>query len=124
VLKLFPLPRRARPPSSPCLIPEAALALLNKAKASAGGTLTSFEIMLATSASTSSSACQRTPRPAVGTVALVRADGGLRRQPRPMRADAVESFLGEALEEDGIVDRRRASPLALASAPISGSCAR
>ncbi len=101
VLKLFPLPAARATAFLAVPDPEAALALLNKAKASAGGTLTTFEIM-----------------PRIGLDFVVRHASGARdplSEPSPWYVlmevcaqaevgltDAVEAFLGEALE-DGLV---------------------
>lgn len=103
VLKLFPLPAARATAFLAVPDPEAALALLNKAKASAGGTLTTFEIM-----------------PRIGLDFVVRHASGARdplSEPSPWYvlmevsaqaetglSDAVEAFLGEALEEGLVTD--------------------
>ncbi|WP_186417925.1 FAD-binding oxidoreductase [Bosea sp. CS1GBMeth4] len=103
VLKLFPLPAARATAFLAVPDPEAALALLNKAKASAGGTLTTFEIM-----------------PRIGLDFVVRHASGARdplSAPSPWYvlmevsaqaeaglSDAVEAFLGEALEEGLVTD--------------------
>lgn len=103
VLKLFPLPTARATAFLAVPDPEAALALLNKAKASAGGTLTTFEIM-----------------PRIGLDFVVRHASGARdplSEPSPWYVlmevsaqaesgltDAVEAFLGEALEEGLVTD--------------------
>jgi FAD/FMN-containing dehydrogenase len=103
VLKLFPLPAARATAFLAVPDPEAALALLNKAKASAGGTLTTFEIM-----------------PRIGLDFVVRHASGARdplSEPSPWYVlmevsaqaevgltDAVEAFLGEALEEGLVTD--------------------
>lgn len=103
VLKLFPLPAARATAFLAVPHPEAALALLNKAKASAGGTLTTFEIM-----------------PRIGLDFVVRHASGARdplSEPSPWYVlmevsaqaevgltDAVEAFLGEALEEGLVTD--------------------
>jgi FAD/FMN-containing dehydrogenase len=103
VLKLFPLPAVRATAFLAVPDPEAALALLNKAKASAGGTLTTFEIM-----------------PRIGLDFVVRHASGARdplSEPSPWYVlmevsaqaetgltDAVEAFLGEALEEGLVTD--------------------
>ena len=103
VLKLFPLPAARATAFLAVPDPEAALALLNKAKASAGGTLTTFEIM-----------------PRIGLDFVVRHASGARdplSEPSPWYvlmevcaqaetglADAVEALLGEALEEGLVTD--------------------
>jgi FAD/FMN-containing dehydrogenase len=103
VLKLFPLPAARATAFLAVPDPDAALALLNKAKASAGGTLTTFEIM-----------------PRIGLDFVVRHASGARdplSEPSPWYvlmevcaqaetglADAVEAFLGEALEEGLVTD--------------------
>ena len=103
VLKLFPLPAARATAFLAVPDPEAALALLNKAKASAGGTLTTFEIM-----------------PRIGLDFVVRHASGAREplsEPSPWYVlmevsaqvesgltDAVEAFLGEALEEGLVTD--------------------
>ncbi|WP_100965470.1 FAD-binding oxidoreductase [Bosea sp. FBZP-16] len=103
VLKLFPLPAARATAFLAVPDPEAALALLNKAKASAGGTLTTFEIM-----------------PRIGLDFVVRHASGARdplSEPSPWYvlmevsaqaetglSDAVEAFLGEALEEGLVID--------------------
>jgi FAD/FMN-containing dehydrogenase len=103
VLKLFPLPAARATAFLAVPDPEAALALLNKAKASAGGTLTTFEIM-----------------PRIGLDFVVRHASGARDPlsgPSPWYvlmevcaqvetglSDAVEAFLGEALEEGLVTD--------------------
>ncbi|MCP4562217.1 MAG: FAD-binding oxidoreductase [Bosea sp.] len=103
VLKLFPLPAARATAFLAVPDPEAALALLNKAKASAGGTLTTFEIM-----------------PRIGLDFVVRHASGARdplSEPSPWYVlmevcaqaetglnEAVEAFLGEALEEGLVTD--------------------
>ena len=103
VLKLFPLPAARATAFLAVPDPEAALALLNKAKASAGGTLTTFEIM-----------------PRIGLDFVVRHASGARdplSEPSPWYvlmevcaqaetglSEAVEAFLGEALEEGLVTD--------------------
>jgi FAD/FMN-containing dehydrogenase len=103
VLKLFPLPAARATAFLAVPDPEAALALLNKAKASAGGTLTTFEIM-----------------PRIGLDFVVRHASGARdplSEPSPWYvlmevcaqaetglSDAIEAFLGEALEEGLVTD--------------------
>ncbi|HEV7325969.1 MAG TPA: FAD-binding oxidoreductase [Bosea sp. (in: a-proteobacteria)] len=103
VLKLFPLPAARATAFLAVPDPEAALSLLNKAKASAGGTLTTFEIM-----------------PRIGLDFVVRHASGARdplSEPSPWYVlmevcaqaetgltDAVEAFLGEALEEGLVTD--------------------
>ncbi|WID95861.1 FAD-binding oxidoreductase [Bosea vestrisii] len=103
VLKLFPLPTARATAFLAVPDPEAALSLLNKAKASAGGTLTTFEIM-----------------PRIGLDFVVRHASGARdplSEPSPWYvlmevsaqaetglSDAVEAFLGEALEEGLVTD--------------------
>lgn len=103
VLKLFPLPAARATAFLAVPDPVAALALLNKAKASAGGTLTTFEIM-----------------PRIGLDFVVRHASGARdplSEPSPWYvlmevsaqaetglSDAVEAFLGEALEEGLVTD--------------------
>ncbi|KRE23747.1 hydroxyacid dehydrogenase [Bosea sp. Root483D1] len=103
VLKLFPLPAARATAFLAVPDPEAALSLLNKAKASAGGTLTTFEIM-----------------PRIGLDFVVRHASGARdplSEPSPWYvlmevsaqaeaglSDAVEAFLGEALEEGLVTD--------------------
>lgn len=103
VLKLFPLPAARATAFLAVPDPEAALALLNKAKASAGGTLTTFEIM-----------------PRIGLDFVVRHASGARdplSEPSPWYVlmevcaqtetgltDAVEAFLGEALEQGLVTD--------------------
>ncbi|MGX1787417.1 FAD-binding oxidoreductase [Bosea sp. NPDC055332] len=103
VLKLFPLPAARATAFLAVPDPEAALALLNKAKASAGGTLTTFEIM-----------------PRIGLDFVVRHANGARdplSEPSPWYvlmevcaqaetglSEAVEAFLGEALEEGLVTD--------------------
>jgi len=103
VLKLFPLPAARATAFLAVPDPEAALALLNKAKASAGGTLTTFEIM-----------------PRIGLDFVVRHASGARdplSEPSPWYVlmevcaqaetgltDAIEAFLGEALEEGLVTD--------------------
>jgi len=103
VLKLFPLPTARATAFLAVPDPEAALSLLNKAKASAGGTLTTFEIM-----------------PRIGLDFVVRHASGARdplSEPSPWYvlmevsaqaeaglSEAVEAFLGEALEEGLVTD--------------------
>ncbi|CAN7650564.1 FAD-binding oxidoreductase [Bosea sp. LjRoot90] len=103
VLKLFPLPMARATAFLAVPDPEAALSLLNKAKASAGGTLTTFEIM-----------------PRIGLDFVVRHASGARdplSEPSPWYvlmevsaqaeaglSEAVEAFLGEALEEGLVTD--------------------
>jgi len=103
VLKLFPLPAARATAFLAVPDPEAALALLNKAKASAGGTLTTFEIM-----------------PRIGLDFVVRHASGARdplseqspwyvlmevcAQVEAGLGEAVEAFLGEALEEGLVTD--------------------
>ncbi|PZR96767.1 MAG: hydroxyacid dehydrogenase [Stutzerimonas stutzeri] len=103
VLKLFPLPAARATAFLAVPDPDAALALLNKAKASAGGTLTTFELM-----------------PRIGLDFVVRHASGARdplSEPSPWYvlmevsaqaetglSDAVEAFLGEALEEGLVTD--------------------
>ena len=103
VLKLFPLPTARATAFLAVPDPEAALSLLNKAKASAGGTLTTFEIM-----------------PRIGLDFVVRHASGARdplSEPSPWYVlmevcaqaetgvnEAVEAFLGEALEEGLVTD--------------------
>ncbi|MCV9940112.1 FAD-binding oxidoreductase [Boseaceae bacterium BT-24-1] len=103
VLKLFPLPTARATAFLAVPDPEAALSLLNKAKASAGGTLTTFEIM-----------------PRIGLDFVVRHASGARdplSEPSPWYvlmevsaqaeaglSEAVETFLGEALEEGLVTD--------------------
>ncbi|SFD00943.1 FAD/FMN-containing dehydrogenase [Bosea sp. CRIB-10] len=103
VLKLFPLPAARATAFLAVPDPEAALSLLNKAKASAGGTLTTFEIM-----------------PRIGLDFVVRHASGARdplseaspwyvlmevcAQAETGLTDAVEAFLGEALEEGLVTD--------------------
>lgn len=103
VLKLFPLPAARATAFLAVPDPEAALALLNKAKASAGGTLTTFEIM-----------------PRIGLDFVLRHASGARdplsesspwyvlmevsAQAETGLTEAVESFLGDALEEGLVTD--------------------
>jgi len=103
VLKLFPLPAARATAFLAIPDPEAALALLGKAKASAGGTLTTFELM-----------------PRIGLDFVVRHASGARdplSAPSPWYvlmevsaqaeaglSDAVEIFLGEAMEEGLVTD--------------------
>ena len=110
VLKLFPLPAARATAFLAVPDPEAALALLNKAKASAGGTLTTFEIM-----------------PRIGLDFVVRHASGARdplSEPSPwyvlMEVSAqqasgldehVEAFLGEALEKGIVTDAALAGSL-------------
>ncbi|MFC5423463.1 FAD-binding oxidoreductase [Bosea eneae] len=103
VLKLFPLPAARATAFLAVPDPDAALALLNKAKASAGGTLTTFELM-----------------PRIGLDFVVRHASGARdplsgpspwyvlmevsAQAETGLTDAVEAFLGGALEEGLVTD--------------------
>ncbi|KUL97049.1 2-hydroxyacid dehydrogenase [Bosea sp. WAO] len=103
VLKLFPLPAARATAFLAVPDPEAALALLNKAKASAGGTLTTFELM-----------------PRIGLDFVVRHADGARdplSEPSPWYvlmevcaqaetglSEAVENFLGEAMEAGLVTD--------------------
>jgi FAD/FMN-containing dehydrogenase len=103
VLKLFPLPAARATAFLAVPDPEAALSLLNKAKASAGGALTTFELM-----------------PRIGLDFVVRHASGARdplSEPSPWYvlmevcaqaeaglSEAVEAFLGEALEEGLVTD--------------------
>ena len=103
VLKLFPLPAARATAFLAVPDPEAALALLNKAKASAGGTLTTFEIMprigLDFVVRHASGARDPLSEPAPWYVLMevsAQAETGLR--------EAVEGFLGEALEEGLVTD--------------------
>ena len=103
VLKLFPLPAARATAFLAVPDPDAALALLNKAKASAGGTLTTFELM-----------------PRIGLDFVVRHADGARdplSEPSPWYvlmevcaqaetglSEAVENFLGEAMEAGLVTD--------------------
>ncbi len=103
VLKLFPLPAARATAFLAVPDPEAALSLLNKAKASAGGTLTTFELM-----------------PRIGLDFVIRHAAGARdplseaspwyvlmevsAQAEAGLSDAVEAFLGEAMEEGLVTD--------------------
>lgn len=103
VLKLFPLPAARATAFLALPGPAEALALLNAAKAGAGGTLTTFELM-----------------PRIGLDFVLRHAAGTRdplAEPSPWYVlmevsaqsaagldDAVESFLGEALENGLITD--------------------
>uniref|UniRef100_UPI002FC7B495 FAD-binding oxidoreductase n=1 Tax=Bosea sp. (in: a-proteobacteria) TaxID=1871050 RepID=UPI002FC7B495 len=103
VLKLFPLPAARATAFLAVPGPEAALSLLNKAKASAGGTLTTFELM-----------------PRIGLDFVIRHASGARDplfEPSPWYvlmevsaqadaglSEAVELFLGEAMEEGLVTD--------------------
>ncbi|MDX3806444.1 FAD-binding oxidoreductase [Bosea thiooxidans] len=110
VLKLFPLPAARATAFLAVPDPEAALALLNAAKAGAGGTLTTFELM-----------------PRIGLDFVLRHAAGARdplSEPSPwyvlMEVSAqsavgldehVEAFLGEALEKGIVTDAALAGSL-------------
>ncbi len=110
VLKLFPLPAARATAFLAVPDPEAALALLNAAKAGAGGTLTTFELM-----------------PRIGLDFVLRHASGTRdplSEPSPwyvlMEVSAqqasgldehVEAFLGEALEKGIVTDAALAGSL-------------
>lgn len=110
VLKLFPLPAARATAFLAVPNPEAALELLNAAKAGAGGTLTTFELM-----------------PRIGLDFVLRHASGTRdplSEPSPWYVlmevsaqstagldEAVESFLGEALEKGIVTDAALAGSL-------------
>ncbi|MGO4665891.1 FAD-binding oxidoreductase [Bosea sp. 2RAB26] len=110
VLKLFPLPAARATAFLALPGPAEALALLNAAKAGAGGTLTTFELM-----------------PRIGLEFVLRHAAGTRdplSEPSPWYVlmevsaqsavglnEAVESFLGEALENGLITDAALAGSL-------------
>jgi FAD/FMN-containing dehydrogenase len=110
VLKLFPLPAARATAFLAVPDPEAALALLNAAKAGAGGTLTTFELM-----------------PRIGLEFVLRHAAGTRdplSEPSPWYVlmevsaqspagldEAVETFLGEALENGLVTDAALAGSL-------------
>ncbi|SEF64051.1 FAD-binding oxidoreductase [Bosea lathyri] len=110
VLKLFPLPAARATAFLAVPGPEEALALLNAAKAGAGGTLTTFELM-----------------PRIGLDFVLRHASGTRdplSEPSPWYVlmevsaqsaagldEAVETFLGEALENGLVTDAALASSL-------------
>lgn len=110
VLKLFPLPAARATAFLAVPSPEAALALLNTAKAGAGGTLTTFELM-----------------PRIGVDFVLRHASGARdplSEPSPWYVlmevssqsttgldEAVEAFLGEAMEQGLVTDAALAGSL-------------
>jgi len=110
VLKLFPLPAARATAFLAVPDPEAALTLLNAAKAGAGGTLTTFELM-----------------PRIGLDFVLRHAAGARDPlsgPSPWYVlmevsaqsaagldEAVEAFLGEALEQGIVTDAALAGSL-------------
>jgi len=110
VLKLFPLPAARATAFLAVPEPAAALELLNAAKAGAGGTLTTFELM-----------------PRIGLEFVLRHAAGARdplSEPSPWYVlmevsaqsaagldDAVEAFLGEALEKGIVTDAALAGSL-------------
>jgi FAD/FMN-containing dehydrogenase len=110
VLKLFPLPAARATAFLAVPDPEAALTLLNAAKAGAGGTLTTFELM-----------------PRIGLDFVLRHAAGTRdplSEPSPWYVlmevsaqspagldEAVETFLGEALENGLVTDAALAGSL-------------
>jgi FAD/FMN-containing dehydrogenase len=110
VLKLFPLPAARATAFLAVPGPEQALALLNAAKAGAGGTLTTFELM-----------------PRIGLDFVLRHASGTRdplSEPSPWYVlmevsaqsaagldEAVETFLGEALENGLVTDAALAGSL-------------
>jgi len=110
VLKLFPLPAARATAFLAVPGPEEALALLNAAKAGAGGTLTTFELM-----------------PRIGLDFVLRHASGTRdplSEPSPWYVlmevsaqsaagldEAVETFLGEALENGLVTDAALAGSL-------------
>ncbi|MCU4178946.1 FAD-binding oxidoreductase [Bosea sp. BH3] len=110
VLKLFPLPAARATAFLAVPEPAAALALLNDAKAGAGGTLTTFELM-----------------PRIGLEFVLRHAAGARAplsEPSPWYVlmevsaqsaagldEAVEAFLGEALEKGIVTDAALAGSL-------------
>ncbi|QEL23150.1 FAD-binding oxidoreductase [Bosea sp. F3-2] len=110
VLKLFPLPAARATAFLAVPDPEAALTLLNAAKAGAGGTLTTFELM-----------------PRIGLDFVLRHASGTRdplSEPSPWYVlmevsaqsaagldEAVEAFLGEALEQGIVTDAALAGSL-------------
>jgi FAD/FMN-containing dehydrogenase len=110
VLKLFPLPAARATAFLAVPDPEAALTLLNAAKAGAGGTLTTFELM-----------------PRIGLEFVLRHAAGTRdplSEPSPWYVlmevsaqspvgldEAVETFLGEALENGLVTDAALAGSL-------------
>lgn len=103
VLKLFPLPAARATAFLAVPDPEAALTLLNKAKASAGGTLTTFELMprIGLDFVTRHAAGARDPLSEASPWYVLmevsaQAEAGL--------SDAVEAFLGEAMEEGLVTD--------------------
>lgn len=110
VLKLFPLPAARATAFLAVPSPEAALTLLGRAKASAGGTLTTFELMsrlcidfvLRHGAGTRDPLSSPSPWYVLMEVSSQSA-GGL--------DDAAEAFLGAALEEGLVTDAALAGSL-------------
>ena len=110
VLKLFPLPAARATAFLAVPDPEAALALLNKAKASAGGTLTTFELMsrlgvefvLRHAAGARDPLSEPSPWYVLMEVSAQSASG---------LDEAVEAFLGEALETGLVTDAALAGSL-------------
>ncbi len=110
VLKLFPLPAARATAFLAVPDPEAALALLNAAKAGAGGTLTTFELMsrlgvefvLRHAASARDPLSGPSPWYVLMEVSAQSASG---------LDEAVEAFLGEALENGLVTDAALAGSL-------------
>ncbi|KPF65852.1 hydroxyacid dehydrogenase [Bosea sp. AAP35] len=110
VLKLFPLPAARATAFLAVPDPEAALMLLNAAKAGAGGTLTTFELMsrlgvefvLKHASGTRDPLSEPSPWYVLMEVSAQSASG---------LDEAVEAFLGEALEQGLVTDAALAGSL-------------
>ena len=107
VLKLFPRPRaRARPRSSACRSPQAALALLTSRSERAGGALTTFEMMPRIGIDYVLRHVAGSTRSARRSSCLVRADGIRPRKPRlgwTRRRGAPRRRLDSGLVEDAAI---------------------
>lgn len=110
VLKLFPLPAARATAFLAVPSPEEALALLNAAKAGAGGTLTTFEIMPRTGLDFVLKHASGTRDPLSGPspwYVLMEVSA----QSATGLDEAVEAFLGEALEQGLVTDAALAGSL-------------